>query len=164
MKKMTYRRIQSFNALITLWVLLASFYFQYVLGLHPCPLCIMQRICLFMLLGVMGLSFRSKRKAHFICFAQVFFASAGLFFSLRQLWLQSLPATNVPACMPGLDILIRYFPLKTVARTLFWGAGDCAEVTWSLWGISMPGWGALYFLFMIFMGCFLVGHTRTKAQ
>lgn len=160
MKKITYRRIQTFNALLTLLVLFASFYFQYVVGLMPCPLCMMQRVCLFLLLGFMGLSFHTERKAHYICLAQVVFASAGLFFSLRQLWLQSLPAGNVPACMPGLDILIRYFPLKTVMQSLFWGTGDCAEVTWSFWGISMPGWSALYFLFMVLMGCFLFWRTR----
>lgn len=160
MRKITYRRIQNFNALTTLFVLFASFYFQYVVGLVPCPLCVMQRVCLFLLLGIMGLSFYTQRKAHYICLAQVFFASAGLFFALRQLWLQSLPAGNVPACMPGLDILIRYFPLKTVMHSLFWGTGDCAEVNWSFWGISMPGWSALYFLFMVFMGCFLFWHTR----
>lgn len=161
MKKITYRHIQNFNALITICVLFASFYFQYVVGLMPCPLCVMQRVCLFILLGIMGLSFCTQRKAHYICLAQVVFAAAGLFFALRQLWLQSLPAGNVPACMPGLDILIRYFPLKTVMQSLFWGTGDCAEVAWHFLGISMAGWSALYFLFMVFMGLFLFWRTKS---
>lgn len=162
MKKITYKRIQTFNALLTLFVLFASFYFQYVVGLKPCPLCIMQRVCTFLLLAVMGFSFRTVKRAHYISLLQIVFAGAGLFFSLRQLWLQSLPATNVPACMPGLDILVRYFPWQTVAKTLFWGTGDCAEVTWRLWGISMPGWSAIYFTFMVLMGCFLFYCTRSS--
>ena len=162
MRKMTYRRIQSFNALLTVAVLFASLYFQYVVGLAPCPLCLMQRICVFILLWVMSLSFRTQKKAHYISLFQILFACAGLFFALRQLWLQSLPAESVPACMPGLDILMRYFPWQTVARTLLWGTGDCAEATWSFGGITMAGWSALYFAFIALMGCFLYWRTRTS--
>lgn len=161
MTKLTYRRIQSFLVLVTLFVLLASFYFQYAAGLQPCPLCLMQRLCVFLLLIVMGLSLGTMRKAHIISLIHVFIACAGLFFSLRHLWLQSLPPGQAPACMPGLDILIQYFPWQDVAKALFWGAGDCAEATWSMWGISMPGWSALYFLFMALSGLFLYFRTRT---
>ena len=161
MTKFAYRKFQSFLALITLFVLMSSFYFQYIMGLQPCPLCLMQRICVFMLLGIMGLSLGTLKKAHFVSFLQIIVACAGLFFSLRQLWLQSLPAGQAPACMPGLDILIRYFPWQTVAKALFWGSGDCAETTWSMMGISMPGWAALYFLFMAVTGLFLFLRTRS---
>ncbi|HHF7366986.1 TPA: disulfide bond formation protein B [Legionella bozemanae] len=160
MRKITYRKIQTFNAMLTLFVLFASFYFQYVVGLTPCPLCIMQRVCVFLLLAVMGLSFRTLKRARIISLLQIIIACAGLYFALRQLWLQSLPAGEAPACMPGLDILIRYFPWQTVLKTLFWGTGDCAEVSWQMLGISMPGWCALYFLFMALMGCFLFWNTR----
>lgn len=160
MRKITYRKIQTFNAALTVFVLFASFYFQYIVGLTPCPLCLMQRICVFMLLAVMGLSFSTLKRAHIISLLQIIIACAGLFFALRQLWLQSLPTGKAPACMPGLDVLIRYFPWQTVVETLFWGSGDCAEVSWSMLGISMPGWCAIYFLFIALMGCFLFWHTR----
>ena len=162
MRKFTYKRIQTFNAALTVFVLFASFYFQYIVGLIPCPLCIMQRICVFLLLAVMGLSFRTLKKAHILSFLQIVIACAGLFFSLRQLWLQSLPAGTAPACMPSLDILIRYFPWQTVVRALFWGSGECGETNWQMLGISMAGWCALYFLFMAIMGCFLFWNTRLK--
>ncbi|QMT58924.1 disulfide bond formation protein B [Legionella sp. PC997] len=163
MRKPTYKKIQTFNAILTVFVLFASFYFQYVVGLIPCPLCIMQRICVFLLLAVMGLSFRTLKKAHIISLLQIIISCAGLFFALRQLWLQSLPAGEAPACMPGLDVLIRYFPWQTVVKALFWGSGDCAELNWRMLGISMPGWCALYFLFMALMGCFLFWQTRRSA-
>ncbi len=162
MTKFAYRKIQSFLAIITLFVLFASFYFQYVLGLQPCPLCLMQRICVFLLLGIMGLSLGTLKKAHFVSLLQIIVACAGLYFSLRHLWLQSLPAGQAPACMPGLDVLIRYFPWQTVVHALFWGAGDCAESNWSFMGISMPGWTALYFLFMAITGLILYFRTRSR--
>ncbi|ABQ54394.1 disulfide bond formation protein B [Legionella pneumophila serogroup 1] len=161
MKKLTYRKIQSFQAIITVLVIFASFYLEYAVGLQPCPLCLMQRICVFILLGLMGLSLGTLKKAHIVSLMQFLVACAGLYFSLRQLWLQSLPSDQAPACMPGLDVLIQYFPWQTVAKALFWGAGDCAEVTWTMFGISMPGWAAMYFLFMAIMGLFLFFRTRT---
>lgn len=161
MIKRTYRQIQGFLIFVTVFILFASLYFQYFLGLQPCPLCLMQRFCLFLLLGLMSLSLGTLRKAHVVSFIQVVISCAGLFFSLRQLWLQSLPAGKIPACMPGLDIMIRYFPWQTVAHALFWGAGDCAEKTWSMLGISMAGWSALYFFFMAVMGLFLFVRTRS---
>lgn len=162
MRKHDYKRIQSFLALITFFVLFASFYLQYVKGLHPCPLCLMQRICVFLLLALMGLSLGSLKKARLASLLQIIISSAGLFFSLRQLWLQSLPPGKAPACMPGLDVLIHYFPWQTVAQALFWGSGDCAESSWSLLGISMPGWSAFYFLFMLLTGVMLYLRTRSS--
>ncbi|MBI2785494.1 MAG: disulfide bond formation protein B [Legionella longbeachae] len=161
MKKITYRKIQNLSAVLTAFVLIASFYFQYVQGLTPCPLCIMQRVCVFLLLAILGLSLRTLKKAHILCLFQIIIACAGLYFSLRQLWLQSFPADKASACMPGLDILIQYFPWQTILKTLLWGTGECGEVHWRMLGISMAGWCALYFLFMALMGCFLFWHTRS---
>jgi disulfide bond formation protein DsbB len=109
----------------------------------------------------MGLSLVTLRRARIISLLQVIVACAGLFFALRQLWLQSLPPGAAPACMPGLDILINYFPWQDVARALLWGTGDCAEATWSFLNISMAGWSALYFLFMAITGIYLYIRTRT---
>lgn len=161
MNKPTYRTIQYFLVVITLFMLFASFYFQYIVGLQPCPLCLMQRLCVFLLLLTMGLNLRTLKRAHVISFIQLLISGFGLFFSLRQLWLQSLPASQAPACMPGLDTLIHYFPWQTVAKALFWGSGDCAEATLSILGISMPAWSALYFLFMAIVGFFLFIRTRS---
>lgn len=161
MNKRTYRKIQTLLTLISLFVLFSSLYFQYGLNLHPCPLCLMQRLCVFLLLGLMGLSLGTVKKAHFVSLAQIIIAGAGVFFSVRQLWLQSLPAGKAPACMPGLDVLIHYFPWQTVAHALLWGDGDCSEVTWTMLGISMPGWSALYFLFMAAAGLLLFSRTRS---
>lgn len=157
MTKVNRIKIQCFLALTTLGVLFASLYFQYVVGLQPCPLCLMQRFCVFLLLLLcfLGIMRISERKGHIVNLLQIIVSFAGLYFSLRQLWLWTLPAGKAPACMPGLDILIHYFPWQAVARALFWGAGDCAESTWSMLGIPMPGWSALYFLFMGVLGIFL---------
>lgn len=161
MNKIIYKRFQLLLVLVTVFVLFASLYFQYYKGLHPCPLCIMQRVMVFILLGLLGLSLNTLRRAHVICFLQTLISCAGLYFAGRQMWLQSLPTGEAPACMPSLDVLIHYFPWTDVARALLWGAGDCAEVTWTMLGVSMAGWAAAYFFFMLVMSLYLFFRTRT---
>lgn len=139
---------QSLLLLISLIILSSSFYFQYFKGLEPCPLCLMQRGCTFFLtmLGLAGVVLSTMRRARIIVIAQLFFSLAGLFFASRQIWLQSFTSTQPPACMPSLDIMMRYFPWQDVAHVLFFGEGNCAEVQWSWLGLSMPAWSAIYFV------------------
>lgn len=163
MSKFSYRRSQSLLGLLSLFVLFSSLYFEYVVGLQPCPLCIMQRVCVFLLLALTGLGVTTHKKAHIVCFFQILIALAGLYFAGRQLWLQSLPPGQIPACLPGLDVLIHYFPWQDVVKALVFGGGDCAESTWNLLGITMPGWAAMYFSFMTVANVFLFIRTRKSA-
>ena len=57
-------------------------------------------------------------------------------FSIRQLWLQSLPKDQVPACGPDLTYMLEAFPLSEVLAAMTSGTGDCAEVSWSLLGFK----------------------------
>ncbi|CEK11763.1 disulfide bond formation protein B [Legionella hackeliae] len=151
MIKLTYKQQQIALFLVSAIVLGCSFYFQYVKGLVPCPLCLMQRFCVFWLVvvGFVGIFWNSLKAVKWLSILQIIVALGGLFFATRQLWLQSLPSNQTPACMPELGVLIRYFPWSDVLHALFWGAGDCAEVSWRWLGLSMPAWSALYFLFML---------------
>jgi len=151
MSKYLYRNIEVVLCFLTLFILAASFYFQYVRDMQPCPLCIMQRLCVFGLLlcSLFAIRLGTVKRARIISTGQIFFALSGIYFSGRQLWLQSLPADSAPACMPGIDVLIKYFPWQDILHALFWGAGDCAEVSWQWLGLSMPAWTFLYFFLML---------------
>ena len=94
---------QSMITLLTMLVLLVSFYLQYAVGLEPCPLCLMQRFMMFGLLFVAlrGLLGFAKRRACVLACFELLFASGGVFFAARQLWLQSLPAADTGMCLPG---------------------------------------------------------------
>lgn len=164
MTKFEFKKVQGFLILLTLAVFLASLYLQYIAGLHPCALCLMQRLCVFLLLIVMGFRLYTLKRAHFISLLQILLAAAGMFFSLRQLWLQSLPAGEASSCLPGLDILVHYFPWQTVVKALFLGTGECAEVSWTLLGISLAGWGGIYFAIVLFFSLYLYSKTSDSTQ
>lgn len=146
MNKLTWRTWQLLLFLTGLSVFLASLYFEFVKGLQPCPLCLMQRLCVFLfaITCLLALILDVKR-ARMVVILQTVIAVCGLYFASRQLWLQSLPADQLPACLPGLDILMRYFPWRDVVHALMFGAADCGKVTWVWLGLSMPAWTALYF-------------------
>ena len=153
MSKRTYKLIHNLLFMLTFFVLASAFYFQYMKGLQPCPLCLMQRAFAFLFaVGcLMGLYLSTRKMARVVACLQMICSAAGLFFACRQLWLQSLPLDKAPACLPGFDVLVKYFPWHDVMYALLWGTGNCAEVTWTLLGLSMAAWAACYFLFIFFV-------------
>ncbi|MBY5268915.1 disulfide bond formation protein B [Spiribacter salinus] len=112
------------------------------LGMEPCPLCIFQRVA-FVAMGVvlwLGVVIPGWTVGLLAGGA----ALAGIALAWRHLWLQSLPADEVPACGPGLDYLVDAFPLAEVVTMVLAGSGECAEVDRIL-GVSIPLWTLLAF-------------------
>lgn len=141
----------------------SSFYAQYVLMLQPCPLCIFQRV------GVMGVGVVSMFFALFmpkktwlqifanICVSVV--ALFGLAISIRHLWIQSLPPSDIPVCGPGLNFMLQTLPITQVFNKVIYGSGECAVVS-RLFGIPLPMWSLAFFscvLLFIWGAWFLVG-------
>ncbi len=149
--------------LFCLFLSLASLYFEFVVGLKPCALCIMQRLVVFILsFNFLFLSLSKSRqwqKRFFV--SALLFALAGIYFAARQVYLQSLPPELAASCGPNLNVLIDYFPLKDVLKALFWGSGSCAKVTWSFLSFSMASWCLLAFIF-IFIVCGFVLYLEKK--
>src|SRR3990167_5558748 len=162
MIKSYYRLWTLFLVIVTAAVLVMSLYFEYVLKLNPCPLCLMQRLCVVLLFvfGCMSLYFHQAPLARKVLVLQMVVAGSGIFFAVRQLWLQSLPVEQIPVCLPGLGMMIHYLPWSEVAHALLLGGGDCAEITWTWLGLSMPAWTTLYFLGMLLASLFCYTHLR----
>lgn len=137
------------------FLLAAAFYLEYVRGLEPCPLCITQRV-MFLGVGLVSLIAFLHNPAtigrRFYGLLISLWAIGGLYFAGRQLWLQSLPADEVPACGPGISYMLDAFPVSEVIKTLLTGDGNCAEVQWTLMGLSIPGWAAVGFVGLILFG------------
>lgn len=130
----------------------AYFYFQRQLGLPPCPLCMFQRACLvgvafFCLLGIV---FRPKKiGSKLIALGATVSTLLGLSIAGRQVWLQHLPADQVPECGPDLAFMLDAFPLMEIIQTVLSGSGECAEVLWRFLGLSMPEWMVIIFAIML---------------
>jgi protein dithiol:quinone oxidoreductase len=125
-----------------------AFFLQYVLELEPCPLCMAQRIVFVSLAVVFLVAFlHGPAKTGSIVYGLLgaMLSIGGLALAGRQLWLQSLPADQAPACGPSLAYMLEAFPLREVVSIMLRGSGDCAEVQWVFLGLSIPGWTAVAF-------------------
>jgi disulfide bond formation protein DsbB len=120
-----------------------AYYTQFVLHLEPCPLCIFQRVgvfalgCVFLLATVHD-PISWGRRVYAVLVALAGLATMGV--AARHLYIQSLPPDAVPACGAALSYLMKVFSLSEVVVKVLTGSGECAKITWSLLGLSMPGW------------------------
>ena len=146
---MTPRPLFAFAALLCAALLGYAYYAQYALGYEPCPLCIFQRVGVF-LVGLVALVAtlhgprRTGRRVYGALGA--LFATAGAVVAGRHLWLQNLPPEAVPDCGPGLEYMFDVFPMLDALKLVFKGSGECANVDWALLGLSMPGWVLIAFV------------------
>jgi disulfide bond formation protein DsbB len=120
-----------------------AYYTQYFLHLEPCPLCIFQRVGVFAIGVVFFLATLHDpvswgRRIYAVLVASASLATMGV--AARHLYIQSLPPDAVPACGAALSYLMKVFSLSEVVVKVLTGSGECAKITWSLLGLSMPGW------------------------
>ncbi len=133
-----------------------AYYFEYALYMDPCPLCIMQRIAVLMvgLVGLSGFIFAKGvkgQKVHGVLMALS--AIFGICVAGRHVWIQSLPADQIPTCGPSLEYMVDTLPWAEVLTVMLRGNGNCADAQWSLLGMSMPMWVLVWFVgFVILAG------------
>ena len=163
MMLVTKRNLLLAGFLFSIFLIVYALYAQYVLGLEPCPLCILQRMAVIAL----GLSFlllalrppQRKQSKFLASLLLVMISSAGVGIAARHVWLQNLPPDKVPGCGPGLDFMMANFPLSEVLEMVFSGSGECAEISWSFAFLSMPAWALIW---LIVLGSFGVWSIHQK--
>jgi disulfide bond formation protein DsbB len=125
-----------------------AFYMQYQMNLEPCPLCMTQRIFVIATGSVAMIAFiHASIGQHYRFYNGLTLLTAitGGGFSMRQLYLQSLPPEQAPACGPGLGYMLDNFPFMKALEIMLKGDGNCAEVMWTFMGLSIPGWTLVAF-------------------
>lgn len=137
------RRINLAGALLCFGLVAVAVALEVWQGLEPCPLCIFQRVA-FLFMGA-ALLIGALMPGLIAMTGVALGALAGIGLAARHLWLQSLPADQVPACGPGLDYLLDSMPLNRVLSQVLAGSGECAEVDVVL-GLSIPLWTLIAFV------------------
>ena len=118
---------------------------EHTFAMDPCPLCLMQRVW-FAIAGLTALvSLLHSPRWGIYPLLTILASAVGAGFASRQLYLQSLPADQVPACGPDMAYLLDNFPLSEVLAAMTRGTGSCAEVVWQF-GLTIPGWALVGFI------------------
>lgn len=122
-------------------------YLQHVVGLEPCPMCIVQRYALVLVAIVAGITAIAKSKSLLITGSSllVLISGLGAFVAARQSFLQWYPP-EIASCGRDLYGMIETFPLKRAIPMIFKGSGDCSKVDWTFLGGSIANWSFLCFV------------------
>jgi disulfide bond formation protein DsbB len=140
------RRILGVVAVACVAMLAFGLYLQHVVGLEPCPMCIVQRYALVAVALVAGVSaLAGHRKARYGGVALMGVVAAfGAFVAARQSWLQWNPP-EIMSCGRDFFGMIEAFPLRRAIPMIFRGSGDCSVIDWTFLGLSIANWSFLCF-------------------
>jgi disulfide bond formation protein DsbB len=145
-------------------LLLYAVFAQFGQFYEPCPLCILQRIAMagIAVVALLGALHNPKSPMVRKIYGVLAFVAAaiGAAIAARHVWLQHLPADQVPACGPGISYMLESIPSKfDVLKKILQGSGECAEINWTFLSFSMPEWTLLCFVLMGF-GALVAGLRR----
>ncbi|MFC5741934.1 disulfide bond formation protein B [Dyella tabacisoli] len=144
----SYRAVFFAGFLICVGLLSFALYGEHYMGMIPCPLCIFQRIA-FMVMAVfflLGALFAPRGGLRWVYTGGVVIgALAGIGTAARHLWLQTLPADQIPSCGPNLSYMMDAFPFAQTLKMVFTGSGECAKIE-PILGLPMPAWTLLWYL------------------
>jgi disulfide bond formation protein DsbB len=134
------------GAAICAALLAYAYYLQYVKGLQPCPLCMVQRLFFYAMLFFFAVGALHGRWPKLWSGLVVLSAGGGAAAASRHVWLQSLPPDKVPQCGPDLFFMLENFPFSRTMEKLLYGSGECAAVDWTFLGLSIAGWTLVWFV------------------
>jgi disulfide bond formation protein DsbB len=151
------RKVLAAAAAICVALLAFGLYLQHVVGLEPCPMCIVQRYALVLVAVVAAAAaFARSRGAHVAGgVLMMLLAGFGAFVAGRQSWLQWNPP-EVASCGRDFYGMIETFPLQRAIPMIFRGSGDCSKVDWTFLGGSIANWSFVWFLIFFVVGLLLV--------
>ena len=141
------RRILALVALACVAMLAFGLYLQHVVGLEPCPMCIVQRYALILLGLSAGIAAIFRNRGAWIAgsLLGLVFSGFGAFVAARQSWLQWYPP-EIASCGRDFYGMIETFPLKRAIPMIFRGSGDCTKIDWTFLGLSIANWSFVCFV------------------
>src|SRR4030095_4625218 len=140
------RMIYAAIALAAVGLVAAALFMQHVVGLNPCPLCIIQRVVFLLLAVVCALAAWTSPQPPARRFGIVGLLVALIGAGVAAWHGRLKNAPELLSCGPGLGAMLENFPLTQILPRIFRGSGDCADPGAILFGVSLPGWALAGFL------------------
>lgn len=125
-------------------------FFQHVLKLEPCPLCVMQRMAMigvgtFAAIGLLAKGPRGQLAAALLSLAC---ALTGAGIAAWHSWILVYPPESM-SCGRPFEWFHEDFPLAVWLPKLFAGHGDCLKVDWTFLGLAIPNLSLIAFVLLI---------------
>lgn len=153
MFSINFQRWMALIALSCVCMLAFGFYLQHVVGLNPCPMCIVQRYALIgvMLIALIGSRLRKPGAVAVFGVLLALKAGFGAFVAARQSWLQWYPP-EIVTCGRDFYGMVENFPINRAIPMIFKGSGDCTKVDWTFLGGSIANWSFVAFVVFAILG------------
>jgi len=141
------RRVWLLILCVCVGLLSFGMYLQHVVGLEPCPMCIVQRYVMVLMafVALLGACFPCRKGSLAAGSTLVLFAASGAYVAARQSWLQWYPP-EFASCGRDFYGMIETFPLQRAIPMIFRGSGDCTKVDWTFLGGSIANWSFVAFV------------------
>jgi disulfide bond formation protein DsbB len=139
-------------------------YLQHVVGLEPCPMCVVQRYALVAVALFTGLAAlaRGTGLRRLGAGLALLFSIGGAYTAARQSWLQWHPP-EVVTCGRDIYGMIETFPLQRALPMIFRGSGDCTKIDWTFLGLSIANWSFVCFVVFAVLLVALIASRRPRA-
>ena len=141
------RRVLALISVACVAMLAFGMYLQHVVGLEPCPMCIVQRYALIGVAIFTGLASARGSKGWWMGWGVLALIASGFgaFVAARQSWLQWYPP-EVATCGRDFYGMIENYPISRAIPMIFRGSGDCAAIDWTFLGGSIANWSFVCFV------------------
>lgn len=141
------RRTLALMCLACLAMLAFGLYLQHVVGLEPCPMCIVQRYALIGVALFAGLASVRPQRVWYkgLSLLALLCAGFGAFTAARQSWLQWYPP-EFATCGRDFYGMIENYSFSRAIPMIFRGSGDCTAVDWTFLGGSIANWSFVCFV------------------
>jgi len=151
----SYRALAFYGLTICIAAMLfAVLYLERTLYLDPCPLCVLDRVVIVVLGILFLLALLHGPRTIFtkiygvLC---VVLSTTGIALASRHIWLQNLPADQVPECGPDIYYMLDTLPLFETLRNIFKGSGSCADVDWTFADLTIPEQTLILFVILLIL-------------
>lgn len=157
MPALSSRQVFAAMALLCVGLLAFGLYLQHVVGLEPCPMCIVQRYALFgvALWAALGWMLAGRGVQLAMAGLALLTAGFGAFVAARQSWLQWYPP-EIVTCGRDFYGMVEAFPLKRAIPMIFRGSGDCTAIDWTFLGLTIANWSFLNFVLLASLAAWLL--------
>ncbi|GFM88232.1 disulfide bond formation protein B [Pseudomonas cichorii] len=128
-----------------------TIYLQRAFGLLPCILCLLQRTIIVacgLLCLVAAVHCPQETGWRRYCLALLLLSLTGVLVAGVQIWLQTASAEELGSIIGRHEYVINALSLEGVGERLRNDTYLCAEINWSLFGITLPEWSLLAFVIL----------------
>ncbi|GLT16573.1 disulfide bond formation protein B [Vibrio zhanjiangensis] len=149
------RTLNTFSKTRLAWLLLlasvvffeaSALFFQHVMLLSPCVMCIYERVAMFAIGGAALVGLIAPN--HLLCRWIGLIAWGASAYKGLQLALEHVDYQFNPSPFATCDLFVSFpdwAPINQWVPWLFEAYGDCSEVVWQFLGLSMPQWLVIIF-------------------